>query len=46
MEEGEDEEEATAGCRGEEGGGERGGMGGVLGRRLGLVHGSSRTGLS
>lgn len=46
VEEGELEEEGTAGWSGEEGGGERGGTGGVLGRRLGLVHCSSRAGLS
>lgn len=34
------------GCGGEAGGGVFGGAGGVLGRRLGFVHCSSRTGLS
>lgn len=46
VEEGEVEEEAMEGWGGEEGGGVFGGAGGVLGRRLGFVHCSSRTGLS
>lgn len=40
------DDEGTEACGGEEGGGVRGGCGGVLGRRLGLLHCSSRTGLS
>lgn len=46
VEDGEVEEEAMEGRAGEEGGGVFGGAGGVLGRRLGFVHGSSRVGLS
>lgn len=46
VEEGEVEEEAMEGRGGEEGGGVFGGAGGVLGRRLGFVHCSSRARLS